>query len=866
VPSFLTASLLVLAGFCLFAAVYFFTFYWLMVQKAHDRLAFSLVALFGAGFAYAIAVIMNAPDPETFRQGLLLYLGVFMPDFLCVLWFVGYYTGYRPRYFLWGMTVLTVIFCVVHWMRPFGILTDGLQTFSSSALPWGERIPYVRLLPSVWVFPWYLYFFIGLVYCAISGWKYVRSSAGKAGKGFLFCIAISFVAGGNNLLVDMGLRPGPYLSEMAILAFIIFMTLDLAREWRSQEAFFGEVFDAQNDALFIHDAETGQVLQVNKAAHKMYGARPGELLQVPPDRTSAPEPAYSPERALGILRKTLEEGSQVFEWHARRMDGSLFWVEVSLREATLSGRKRVVAVIRDISERRRNEEAIRESERRFSNIVRSSPVGMQFFHVDAENRLTFVGANPAMEKVVGSDFSFWEQLFPGTRGEDFVTRCRHTAHTGEPWRIECSNVVDGNLQGVYEVFVAQTEPGSVVVMYLDVTERWKMEEERLRVEIRMQEAQRLESLGMMAGGVAHDFNNILMAVKGNVETLAHNRKTSDETEVFTDIDNAVRRAAELCHQLLAFAGRHRLMPEALDLAQVVQETAKVVKVAGTTKARLDLRLGEKVSRVMGDATQLRQVVLNLMMNAVESLGEKGGLVTVLLGEERVLNPMEGLSPGLYVCLEVRDNGCGMSPETLERIFEPFFTTKFTGRGLGLAAVQGILKSHSGWIRVHSHLGEGTTMTVMLPASTGKGTMVTTATNNKLERFSGKALLVDDEADVRRVTRRMLERLGVQVVEAGDGKDGLEVFKREGDSFVGVLLDLTMPDMDGLETYGRLLDIRPGLPALLISGYGIEEMKDRLREYPCMMLVQKPFGREELVKGLSDIGWPHATDKTDTANT
>jgi CheY-like chemotaxis protein len=250
------------------------------------------------------------------------------------------------------------------------------------------------------------------------------------------------------------------------------------------------------------------------------------------------------------------------------------------------------------------------------------------------------------------------------------------------------------------------------------------------------------------------------------------------------------------------------------------------------------------------------VVLNLLVNAVEALPREGGKVRARLRVEDLPRPEEGLAPGPAARLEVSDNGCGMSEESLARLFEPFYTTKVTGRGLGLAAVQGILRAHQGVIRVVSRVGEGTTMTVWLPALAGKAEVMENP-KTTMGAFQGRALLVDDEADVRRVTHRMLERLGIEVTAAGDGASGIAAFQENKDSVVGALLDLTMPDMDGLEVYRRLLETRPDLPALLISGYGMEEMRERLKSFPRMVLLQKPFGQKELMVALESIGWPKA---------
>jgi signal transduction histidine kinase/CheY-like chemotaxis protein len=517
----------------------------------------------------------------------------------------------------------------------------------------------------------------------------------------------------------------------------------------------------------------------------------------------------------------------------------------------LGGRRRVIAVVRDITERLGQEAALRMGEERFSHVVKASPVGMQFFRLEEDGRLRLAGANPAADKLLGVDHSKLmgrsiEEAFPSTEGSGFVEHLCGTARSGTPLRMEMVDPREGMGQGAFEVIATRSEPGMVVVMYLDITERRKAEQERLRVEILSQEAQRLESLGMMASGVAHDFNNVLQAIRGQVDVLESRYAAPETSETFGDLSSSIQHAADLCRQLLAYSGKGHVRLEELDLGKLVRETGKVAMFGSKKKVEWDFEVSEPSPRVRGDATQLRQVGVNLLVNAVEALPREGGKVRARLRVEDLPRPEEGLAPGPAARLEVSDNGCGMSEESLARLFEPFYTTKVTGRGLGLAAVQGILRAHQGVIRVVSRVGEGTTMTVWLPALAGKAEVMENP-KTTMGAFQGRALLVDDEADVRRVTHRMLERLGIEVTAAGDGASGIAAFQENKDSVVGALLDLTMPDMDGLEVYRRLLETRPDLPALLISGMAWKRMRERLKSFPRMVLLQKTL-RSEGVDG------------------
>jgi two-component system, cell cycle sensor histidine kinase and response regulator CckA len=863
-PSAITVTVLLVSGFCLFTAAYFLAVYFMMGRRYLDRLLFGVMTLLGFGFAFSMLFQLRAPNVETYRYALLFYLGIFIPNFAVFLWFSSYYTGYRPRGFLRLMTAVSAILWSVHWLRPYGLVSNGLRDFKIVQLPWGDSIALVRSSPSPWTIPFYGYLFLGLGYALRAGLTHVKVHQWRRGKGFLFSVVVSFLAGANNLLVDLGQISGPYISEVAVLAFILFMTLALAAEWRDQDLLYGEVFDAQNDAIFIHDPKSCEVLQVNATALRMFGASKAELLGQGLACYATPPSVIGAEPMSQAIRRCVVEGTQTLDGMARRHAQTLFRVEVTLRAATLIGRPRVIAVVRDVTEKWRTQESLREGERRFAKVVEASPVGMQFFRLEPDERLVLVGANLAADRLllishrllVGKTL---EEAFPELSGTEAPDRYRAAARHGQGWSTERVVVAPDHQESICEVLVAQTEPCAAVAMFLDVTERRRMERERLGVEARLQEAQRLESLGMLAGGVAHDFNNILQAIQGNVELLEVLGKTGPlPSDVFASVHTAVRRAADLCHQLLAYAGKSRLTVETIELGALVREVAHIVEVGVTKKARWEYVVENDLPSVRGDATQLRQVVLNLLTNAAESLGPAGGHVRVVL-ERTELDATrdDGLAAGPYCRLVVQDDGAGMTPEIQMRIFEPFFTTKVTGRGLGLAAVRGILSAHGGAIDVQSAVAEGTRMTVHLPVSTGRPT--TKRYCDAPRRFHGRVLVLDDEESVRRVTCGLLRHLGLEVVEVKNAQDAIEQFAKDPAKWAGVMLDFSMPDLDGLETYRRMHALRAELPGLIASGYGLEDVKMQLAEFPRLRVIQKPYTRDELARALQALGWSASID-------
>lgn len=402
-----------------------------------------------------------------------------------------------------------------------------------------------------------------------------------------------------------------------------------------------------------------------------------------------------------------------------------------------------------------------------------------------------------------------------------------------------------------------TEDGMrVLVSIIDITERKQLLEQTMKLELEMRDGQRLESLGRMAGSIAHDFNNLLVGILGNTSALLDEVDASSAIRpVLREIDHAAHRLADLCAQLLAYSGRGRFVIEPVDVNALVQEMVDLLGLSISRHARLRLDLALDPPHVNGDATQLRQVVMNLITNASEAIGDEPGSITLSTRRldldadtlERV-HPGEPLVPGAYVEIEVSDTGSGMSPEVAARIFEPFFTTKFTGRGLGLAAVQGIVKSHRGAIHVTSEAGRGSVFRVILPAiEPAAAPERTRPASSVVSRPT--VLVVDDEPTVRRVVRRVLEAAGHRVLVAEDGIEALRIWAGHRDEIRAVLLDLTMPRMDGRETFAALRAQCPDLPIVLTSGYTASEAVAGFDEGRAIAFLQKPFTSREVIAAI-----------------
>ena len=391
-----------------------------------------------------------------------------------------------------------------------------------------------------------------------------------------------------------------------------------------------------------------------------------------------------------------------------------------------------------------------------------------------------------------------------------------------------------------------------------LTDELRLREEAARRDAEASEAsarhvQKLESIGVLAGGIAHDFNNLLHVVLANAD-LARLQLSADSPagEHIDEVIRATQRAAELTQQLLAYSGRGAVEQRRLDLSREVREMATLLRTAINKQARLVWDLAPDLPPVVVDPTQVRQVVMNLITNASDALGETGGTITLRTGIGE--DSDAGADPAPCVFLEVADTGCGMDNSTLQRIFDPFFSTKFTGRGLGLAAVMGIVERHEGHIRIRTAPDEGTTFRVLFPAAAGPADAAPSRAGGTDWRGRGTVLVVEDEEGVREVVGRMVERLGFEVLTAGDGLAALEVVDRHAGSLAAVLLDLSMPRMGGHETLRHLRERRPDLPVIVMSGYTEEELATKLLDGPtgAAGFLQKPFLPEDLTHVLRHL--------------
>jgi PAS domain S-box-containing protein len=601
----------------------------------------------------------------------------------------------------------------------------------------------------------------------------------------------------------------------------------------------------------------GTIRWLNRAAP---GRRPEELVGVNVLPFATPQTRPVVEQAF---RTALETGRTVDFTAEIILDGERVWYfgrVTPLRDPKAPGR--LLAIALDITTQVRAEERLRMLQAAVVHAAEAIVVTEAEPLDEPGPRIVY--ANPAFtamtgyaaEEALGRSPRFLQcaDTDPAARAALRAAMAERRTITvemlkrrkdGEPLWVEMSVTPIFNEAGACTHFVS---------VQRDLTERKRAEEEQRRMERKLQETQRLESLGVLAGGVAHDFNNLLTVVLGNT-SLARMQtpRESAARPCLEQIEDAALRAADLCRQMLAYSGRGRFVVAPLDLGALVNESWPLLRSAVSKKAILRHELGKGLPAVVADAAQVRQILMNLVLNASEALGEDGGTIAVETGrmeaDAAYLTESQSFSempPGEYVYLEVRDSGPGMTPEVRARIFDPFFTTKFTGRGLGLAAVLGIVRGHAAALRVESEPGGGSSFRLLLPPCTVAAEPRRPEAPAAGWRGSGVVLVVDDEDSVRALAVRVLKSAGFEVLEAADGQAALEVFAGAADRVRFVLLDLMMPRLDGVQTLQEMRKLKPGVRAVVMSGYTEQEVTRRFAAAPPDGFLQKPFALDNLL--------------------
>ena len=618
---------------------------------------------------------------------------------------------------------------------------------------------------------------------------------------------------------------------------------------------FIELFDTTSDWLWEVDSE-GRYTYASPGVSRLLGYEPNELLGrtpfdfMPEDEANKIASAFARAKANGEPIVRLLNS-------AIHRDGHIIVLETSgqpiFKNGELVGYR---GIDRDVTKRIQIQQELKETAALLEGVLNAIPdlIGI----MDAEHRVIRLNA---------AGYEFFNKSHEEAQGR----HCYELLGLSKPCQ-DCSSInaiktkkpaqviryvpsVDRWLDArSYPMVNGDGKVTHVIEHVRDVTEQKHNEETLLH-------SQKLESLGVLAGGISHDFNNILTAIIGNADLAAFELDAdSPAVESLNDLKAAAQRAAKLCDQMVAYAGKARFNSEARDLRQLILELRELLYASISKKVTIAYEFPEELPLVQMDPAQLGQVVLNLAANAAESYGSEEGEITISLEscrcDERVLsNHYLGypLAAGEYVAMSVTDQGAGMDTEVLNRLFEPFYSTKFLGRGLGLAAVLGIVRTHQGAISVESKKGEGSRITVFLPIALSAHLQVKEEVSEDIvdkNALKDKVvLLIDDEEIVRRVAKSMLQRMGCEVLIARDGQEGLDIYKAHKDRIDCVLLDLTMPRLDGVETLYAIRAVNEDAVVILSSGYPLEEAASRCQEVKPTGIVHKPYEFEKLLHEL-----------------
>ncbi len=646
------------------------------------------------------------------------------------------------------------------------------------------------------------------------------------------------------------------------------------RELRQQREDFRVIFDSAPAMIWFKDCEN-RIVRANKLAAAHRGRTVAEVeghsaYELFPNQAAAYhaddlEVIRGNRPKLGIVEPILGA------------DGEIRWLRTDKVPCHNEAGKTIGVVVFavDITDAKRAENALEASERNYRDLVETSHeliwavdaagcwtflnrgATLRIFGREPEEMLTHHFTESQSPEQSAKDMAVFEQILVGQSFFEYETV--HLRKDGSPVHLSFNAIVrrdgDGNVLGT---------TGTAT----DITERRRVDAEREQINAKLVQTQKLESIGVLAGGIAHDFNNLLVGILGNARlALSQLPADSDARSMIEGVRDASQRAAELVRQLLAYSGRGKFVVETIDMGALAEELGSLLSAAISKNAVLSIDVASELPLIEGDATQIRQVLMNLIMNASDAIGDGHGRIMVTTGVMQASASYlastylhDELAPGPYVFVEVKDDGTGMDSSTMAKMFEPFFTTKFAGRGLGLSAVLGILRGHRGAMQVESEQGNGTMIRVLFPAVSARPSMMPEgagkesrpelqALSGGVDRSEETILVVDDEAMVRNVMQRMLEHAGFRVVSAESGVAAVALFRAQRHRLTAVLLDMTMPTMSGLETYEELRRIDADVRVVLMSGYSEEEAMRRFRGGTLAGFAHKPCSAEQLAAAM-----------------
>ncbi|MFC1555924.1 PAS domain S-box protein [candidate division KSB1 bacterium] len=633
---------------------------------------------------------------------------------------------------------------------------------------------------------------------------------------------------------------------------------------RSEER-FRRLFNNAYDSIIIHELD-GRIVNVNEKMLEMYNVSFERALSLTIADISSPDSSF--DLAKAYWKRVVNGESVRFDWKAMRPDDKiLFDVEVALDKFEIDGKDYIFGNVRDIAERKKAEEELKESEEHFRIMIERSPIGIQVFNIDG----TLESANkawadlwdiPDIDMVVGKynalndpqieKMGLLDHIKKAFEGEvvEIPPAQYDPKDSGQPGQKRLVQVI------AYPLKNNAGEVENVVIMNEDVTERRRAEEEKKRLEEQLIQSQKMESIGRLAGGIAHDFNNILTSVMGYAELLKMKfpEKSTHEGEAANIILKGAERAADLTKQLLGFARGGKYNPVLLNINEIIKDTIKVSEKIFEKNISIGFDFEQNIHTIEADSNQLNQVLTNLIINAKDAMPDGGRLTfkseNVSVDDDTEVE-LSNIANGDYIRLSVTDTGTGIPKNIREKIFEPFFTTKGKGlgTGLGLATVYGIVKNHNGYILVDSESGKSTTFTLYFPVSEKE--IVVEKKEIHIRKGQATILVVDDEEYVRSLAAAMLKEIGYTVFLADNGIKAVEIYREKSEEIDLVLLDMIMPIMGGKETNLALKEINPDVKVILSSGYSQDSKATEILNEGAIGFIQKPYRMEKLSNAIAE---------------
>lgn len=622
---------------------------------------------------------------------------------------------------------------------------------------------------------------------------------------------------------------------------------------------YRRLFESANDGIFLYDQDSRQLLSANSKMLDLLGIAKEGLGAVRPSAWATPEMNLLYQQHLNLA---IKNGSHFFEIPVVDRQGIQRHWQISATIIELKGKKVLNGFVRDITERVQAEEqqkklsaTLTQQTKLLEAILAATPDNFLVFGLDGR----FLFVSPAILNFLGTAVEFvvgrtWQELHLPEEFGNLSDLDRATVlKTGHPVSREIRYPTPEGTREIEFITNPVRDDGGAVTSFVttarDVTER----RQTARA---MHRAQKMESLGLLAGGIAHDFNNLLVAMLGQA-SLAQAHLAPDHP-AYGHVSKAVlaaEQAAALTRQLLAYSGGGQFTIKPININTLIKESVDLLMVALPKQIQLQLNLAEGLPPIEADIAQMQQVIMNLVINASEAMAEQVGTIQVQTAV-RTLTPNDDaywrytdrpLSPGNYVCLSVQDSGCGMENDTIAKIFDPFFTTKFTGRGLGLAAVLGIMRSHQGGLLVASQPTIGTTFELLFPVSEAAAVLQHEEPMALETAVSSVVLVIDDEPSVREAVTDILEMEGIGALTAANGDEGIAQYKAQAHTIDLVLLDLSMPGKSGQETFLELQKFDPNVRIMLSSGYSEADATRGFSSPPLVGFLQKPYRLDAFVQ-------------------